>query len=43
MVALDLTPEQFADTISLVNTQIDASAMILRFFGLEPAGSSVGG
>ena len=43
MVALGLTPEEFADTISLVNTQIDASAIILRFFGLEPAGSSVGG
>ena len=43
MVALGLTPEEFADTISLVNTQIDASAIILRFFGLEPVGSSVGG
>ncbi len=32
MVALGLTPEAFADTISLVNTDIDASTMILSFF-----------
>jgi polyhydroxybutyrate depolymerase len=32
MVALGLTPEQFADTISLANTDIDASSMILAFF-----------
>jgi polyhydroxybutyrate depolymerase len=32
MVALGLTPEQFADTISLANTDIDASTMILAFF-----------
>lgn len=32
MVALGLTPEEFADTISLVNTDIDASTMILSFF-----------
>ena len=32
MVALGLTPEDFADTISLANKEIDASAMILAFF-----------
>jgi len=32
MVALGLTPEDFADTISLANTDIDASDMILAFF-----------
>lgn len=32
MVALDLTPEQFADTILLANQDIDASDMILAFF-----------
>jgi polyhydroxybutyrate depolymerase len=32
MVALNLTPEEFADTISLANQEIDASAMILSFF-----------
>ncbi len=32
MVALGLTPEDFADTISLANTEIDASDMILSFF-----------
>lgn len=32
MVALDLTPEDFADTITLVNKDIDASEMILAFF-----------
>lgn len=32
MVALDLTPEQFADTILLANEDIDASDMILDFF-----------
>jgi polyhydroxybutyrate depolymerase len=32
MVALGLTPEDFADTISLANQDIDASAMILAFF-----------
>ena len=32
MVALDLTPEDFADTITLANTEIDASEMILAFF-----------
>lgn len=32
MVALGLTPQQFADTISLANTDIDASNMILAFF-----------
>jgi polyhydroxybutyrate depolymerase len=37
MVALGLKPAEFADTISLANTDIDASAMILAFFGLEPA------
>src|SRR3954454_19147172 len=37
MVALGLQPAEFADTISLANTDIDASNMILAFFGLEPA------
>jgi len=32
MVALGLTPTQFADTISLANTDINASSMILAFF-----------
>jgi polyhydroxybutyrate depolymerase len=32
MVALGLTPEDFADTISLANKDIDASDMILAFF-----------
>ena len=32
MVLLGLTPEGFADTISLANPDIDASAMILAFF-----------
>ena len=32
MVALELTPEAFADTITLANEDIDASAMILEFF-----------
>ena len=32
MVALGLTPEDFADTITLANKDIDASAMILKFF-----------
>jgi polyhydroxybutyrate depolymerase len=32
MVALGLTPEEFADTISLANADIDASDMILKFF-----------
>ena len=32
MVALGLTPTQFADTISLANTDIDASSVILAFF-----------
>jgi polyhydroxybutyrate depolymerase len=32
MVALGLTPTQFADTISLANSETDASAMILAFF-----------
>jgi len=32
MVALGLTPEEFADTIALVNTDIDASTMIMSFF-----------
>ena len=32
MVALGLQPAEFADTISLANTDIDASAMILAFF-----------
>jgi polyhydroxybutyrate depolymerase len=32
MVAAGLTPEEFADTILLSNTDIDASAMILAFF-----------
>ena len=41
MVALGLKPAEFADTISLANTDIDASSMILAFFGLEkPAASS---
>jgi polyhydroxybutyrate depolymerase len=42
MVYLHLTPEEFADTISLANTQIDASSMILRFFGLEKPASTGG-
>ena len=33
MVALGLTPADFADTISLANMDIDASTMILSFFG----------
>ena len=37
MVALGLKPAEFADTISLANLDIDASNMILAFFGLEPA------
>ena len=32
MVALGLNPEEFADTISLANMDIDASTMILSFF-----------
>ena len=32
MVALGLTPTDFADTISLANTDIDATSMILAFF-----------
>ncbi len=32
MVLLGLTPQQFADTISLANPDIDASNMILAFF-----------
>ena len=32
MVAAGLTPEGFADTISLANMDIDASDMILAFF-----------
>ena len=40
MVALGLNPEEFADTISLVNTDIDASTMILAFFGLEKPAAS---
>ena len=32
MVAAGLTPESFADTISLANSDIDASALILAFF-----------
>lgn len=35
MVALGLQPGEMADTISLANTDIDASGMILSFFGLE--------
>jgi polyhydroxybutyrate depolymerase len=35
MVALGLRPAEFADTISLANTDIDATRMILAFFGLE--------
>ena len=42
MVYLGLTPEEFADTISLANTQIDATTMILRFFGLEKPASAAG-
>ena len=33
MVALGLTPADFADTILLANMDIDASTMILSFFG----------
>ena len=41
MVTLGLQPAEFADTISLANTDIDASSMILAFFGLErPAPAS---
>ena len=32
MVALKLTPEDFADTITLANMDIDASDLILQFF-----------
>jgi polyhydroxybutyrate depolymerase len=32
MVVLKLTPEEFADTITLANSDIDASEMILQFF-----------
>ena len=32
MVVLGLTPEQFTDSISLANQDIDASAMIWDFF-----------
>ena len=32
MVALNLTPEDFTDTITLANMDIDASDMILEFF-----------
>lgn len=35
MKLLGLQPEEFADTISLANSDIDASSMILAFFGLE--------
>jgi poly(3-hydroxybutyrate) depolymerase len=37
MVTLGLKPAEFADTISLANGDIDASSMILAFFGLEKA------
>ena len=32
MTLLDLTPEQFADSITLANQDIDATAMIWDFF-----------
>ena len=43
MVTLGLTPEAFADTISLANQDIDASGMILAFFEQHAlAGSTKG-
>jgi len=36
MVALGLTPEAFADTISFANTDIDASTMIVSFLDKDP-------